>query len=382
MSIPTYPVLYKKGNSKNKILEWRLQIVQNAKGVGYDITTIYGEKNGNLIEKVANVPNGKAGKTVLEQVIQEANRRFQNKIEKENYRETVDEDQGIEMRPMLAQTFSPELYRTATGRSYKMKFPLYVQPKLDGIRCISEFIPTTSEIKMISRKGTLFTNFENIQNVLYAIIGNKFDVPVYIDGELYSDELTFEKISGLVRSQTLVSTDRELIKKINYHIYDIFIPTTPLLGYKERYTILTDLFADVPPMLKLVETEIASSIDDINPLHQKYIEGGYEGIMLRDQLGPYEIDKRSKYLQKYKTFIEEEFEIIGYTDEDGMIIFQCKTEQNREFSVRPRGAFETRREMFAKGESYIGKHLTVIFQEYTELNVPRFPVGKCVRDYE
>jgi hypothetical protein len=39
--------------------------------------------------------------------------------------------------------------------------------------------------------------------------------------------------------------------------------------------------------------------------------------------------------------------------------------------------------MFAKADTYIGKQLTVIFQEYTAgSNVPRFPVGKCVRDYE
>ena len=372
---PTYPTLYKRSTGKDKIVQWSLHVVTSAKGVGYDIVTTYGEQGGALIEKRANVPEGKAGRTTLQQVTLEANRRFQNKKEKENYRETMDTTAttAIEMRPMLAQTFSPE--------SSKMTFPLFVQPKLDGIRCIAHIVPNTP-IKMISRKGTPINNFDNIKMALAQYnIGE-----VFIDGELYCADLTFERISGLVRSQSLTPSDKATLNKIQYHIYDIYLPNIPLLGYKERHQILVDIFgqsvSSMSPHLKLVHTEYANSVADVKPLHQKYIEGGYEGIMLRDQTGPYQIDKRSKYLQKYKTFIEEEFPIVSYSDEDGMILFQCKTCDNRTFSVRPRGTFESRKEMFAKGGSYIGKDLTVIFQEYTELGVPRFPVGKSVRDYE
>jgi DNA ligase-1 len=369
-SPPVYPTLYKRSTGKDKIVQWSLQLVRNAKG--YDIVTIYGEQGGALIEKRANVSEGKAGRSLLQQVTLEANRRFQNKKEKENYRETMDSPpQAIEMRPMLAQTFTLE--------STKMTFPLFVQPKLDGIRCISHINPETP-IKMISRKGTAINNFDDIKT---ALAQYNIQEEVFIDGELYCADLTFEKISGLVRSQTLTAIDKATLNKIQYHIYDIYLPNTPLLGYKERHQILVDLFGtSVPPSLQLVHTEYANSVADVKPLHQKYIEGGYEGIMLRDQKGPYQIDKRSKYLQKYKTFIEEEFPIVSFSDEDGMILFQCKTRDNRTFSVRPRGTFESRRAMFAKGDSYIGKDLTVIFQEYTELGVPRFPVGKSVRDYE
>jgi hypothetical protein len=58
-----------------------------------------------------------------------------------------------------------------------------------------------------------------------------------------------------------------------------------------------------------------------------------------------EINKRSNYLQKYKTMLEEEFTIVGFNEEDGMILFVCQTfEENpaerHEFNVRPRGTFE------------------------------------------
>jgi DNA ligase-1 len=41
---------------------------------------------------------------------------------------------------------------------------------------------------------------------------------------------------------------------------------------------------------------------------------------------------------------------------------------------------EQRREWFTNGKQYIGKLLTVIYQELSEQEVPRFPVGKAVRD--
>jgi DNA ligase-1 len=41
---------------------------------------------------------------------------------------------------------------------------------------------------------------------------------------------------------------------------------------------------------------------------------------------------------------------------------------------------ESRREWFNKGDRFIGKNLTVIYQELSDLGIPRFPVGKAVRD--
>ena len=50
------------------------------------------------------------------------------------------------------------------------------------------------------------------------------------------------------------------------------------------------------------------------------------------------------------------------------------------FSVRPKGTIEMRRDWFKNSKKYIGKKLTVIYQELSELGVPRFPVGKSVRE--
>jgi DNA ligase OB-like domain len=63
-----------------------------------------------------------------------------------------------------------------------------------------------------------------------------------------------------------------------------------------------------------------------------------------------------------------------------MVIWECKTGCGKLFSVKPRGTFEERRIMFNNASTQIGLFLTVIFQEYSADGIPRFPVGKSVRD--
>ena len=98
----------------------------------------------------------------------------------------------------------------------------------------------------------------------------------------------------------------------------------------------------------------------------------------------YRCNYRSHDLQKYKEFLEDEFLIVGFTQGDGRdkgtIIWICVTKEGKEFSVRPRGTMEHRRKLFQTGEKYVGKKLTIIYQELTEEGKPRFPVGKDVRD--
>jgi DNA ligase-1 len=91
-------------------------------------------------------------------------------------------------------------------------------------------------------------------------------------------------------------------------------------------------------------------------------------------------------LQKVKRFVDDEFEIIGGKDgsgrESGLVVFRCVTDSGLEFDVRPRGTHEIRAEMFKNLNEYLGKNLTVRYQELTDDGKPRFPVGLAVRDYE
>ena len=50
--------------------------------------------------------------------------------------------------------------------------------------------------------------------------------------------------------------------------------------------------------------------------------------------------------------------------------------------MRPQGNYDERKKQYKEGKKYIGKMLTVKYQELTNDHVPRFPVGLAIRDYE
>lgn len=377
--IPLFPKLFKI-NSHGKVSEWEITIIKNDKI--YKIVTSHGDADGKKIIHEKDITEGKVKRSILEQAIQDASRKWENKKNKELYTENLD-TQKLIVRPMLANTFSFDLYESK-GRSFKISFPAYIQRKYDGIRCISYL--KDGEVIIESRKGIPFENFKLLKEELKSIL-KKLPPNFYFDGELYTNDLEFEAVSGLIRlhEKSATNKDIDMINKINYLIYD-FVDTDQLnLVYEERYQILSKILNENKLLRCInVETLLIKELNDIKKYHDIFVKDGYEGIMIRDMKGPYEINKRSKYLQKYKEFMEDEFKIVGFHegtgDEKGTVIWDCITNDGKLFAVRPKGTFESRKEIFQEGNSYIGKLLTVIFQEYSTDGVPRFPVGKGIRD--
>ncbi len=247
--------------------------------------------------------------------------------------------------PMLAQVYP------AAARH--MVFPCFVQPKLDGVRGVYD--PVNNII--YSRLGNPFPHLDHILKDLQGI-------NIRLDGELYSETMSFEALAGLVKKQTY----DEAILQVRFHIFDCIIP---MMSFEDRLNELRQL----PKKLKIVETVVCLE-EDIDDMLEHYIARGYEGIMLRNAHGLY-VHKRSKDLQKFKQFLDDEFEIIGFTRENNSdaIIWQCKTTTGQTFDVKPTGALENRSQTDQEARALIGKQLTVKYQELTDKKVPRFPVG-------
>ena len=80
-----------------------------------------------------------------------------------------------------------------------------------------------------------FENFDLLRSQLmklFKIVGEN----VYLDGELYTDTIIFEELSGLVRLTT-EKTDEEQLEKINsikYNVFDIYFVNSPNMIYEER----------------------------------------------------------------------------------------------------------------------------------------------------
>jgi len=274
--------------------------------------------------------------------------------------------------PMLAQKLNMK----------HLQFPIAVSRKIDGIRGVS--VCKQNKIEITSRLGKPFSFLHTIRSHLQLCIQDDI-----IDGELYSHEISFTRISGAVRCKNKPSNDDPFIQ---YWIFDL-VHTD--MTYKDRIQRLKEIESDyhdqVPEknrVLFFVYYDIAKKEEDIYTYHDQYVKEGFEGLMCRNLNSLYIQRHRSKDLQKYKNFEDKEFKIIGYKEgkssEKGAIIYRCVCEEG-EFDVRPRGSISTRREMYAKGNEVIGKYLTVRYQntgiqEKSEL--PRFPIGIDIRDYE
>jgi DNA ligase-1 len=140
------------------------------------------------------------------------------------------------------------------------------------------------------------------------------------------------------------------------------------------------------PFVYRLITEECKTKAELKGFHDRFVAEGKEGLIIRNKTGLYQLAARSKDLQKFKEFEDAEFTVVEYTDgvgsEKGLVIWVCETEDKKKFSVRPRGTHEERAELFNDADSYVGKKLTVRYQELTEDGIPRFPVGIAFRDYE
>jgi ATP-dependent DNA ligase len=401
-----FPLLYQI-NARKQIYVWRIYLENRDNSIF--IITEHGVQNGNMVSHEKQITKGKGKKTIQEQAIFDANSMWRDKIQKSGYVEFTQNNSSSPdstptlsnnpiFYPMLANTFSWDLL---TKKKSKIEFPLFVQRKYDGIRCNSFFIDNTILLK--SRKAKEFNNLYDIRTQLsnfYTFLHQRFpDLTnqILFDGELFTSLIPFEKISGVVRLKKIqYSNDLYNESCIQYHIYDCYITNHPEWTFQQRWNFLFENYSNYLLSLSknardtfkciLVDTFMIQTKEQIKEYHDQFVQDGFEGIMLRNLYGIYDVKKRSNSLLKYKEFLEEEFEIIGFHegegDDIGTVIWECKIDDSRICSVKPRGTREIRRDYFLNGPNYIGKKLTIIYQEMTADGIPRFPVGKEIRDYE
>ena len=272
--------------------------------------------------------------------------------------------------PSNADVASVMLAHDYSKKCKSIKFPCFVQRKFDGTRCVS--IP---KLGLFSRNKKKYPHLDHITQEINQLPSN-----MILDGELYSETVSFQEIVGIVKRQSLSKNDIQKQTEIKYYVYDI-INDQP---YHKRYTTLIDLFNKHNfKHLVLVQTEECDKEETMMKKHAEYVAQGYEGIMLRNKNGLYK-GTRTNDLQKYKQFMDDEYKVVGFEEgnglEKGAVIWVCVTPNKTEFRVRPRGTRESRQELFANGAEYIGKMLTVRFQELTNDGIPRFPVGIAFRE--
>ncbi len=382
-----YNNLYVK-KATGKVQEWEIYVEEENDNTVY-LTMKYGEMNGKKITRSKQIKTTKAGRSFVEEALKQAETKYNEKVNKEGYSEDPDADPMLVIRPMLANKFSME--------KPNIDFPCIGEPKCDGNRGI--IYQKNGEIVIESRNGTNIHYFDHIREEVADLL-KELPNTFYLDGELFTHDLTFNIINGLCNKKPSKAKltpkkaekykqDEIYMKKIKYYVFDCFDTKNLDMVLMERKNLLKKLFKNKKYQhLVLIDFEMLKNVQEVKEKHDEYVKsGGYEGIILRNIDAPYELKKRSKHLQKYKEFQDEEFTIVDHEEDvDGGVVWVCETNitPKSRFNVRPRGDMEYRQEMFNNAEKYLGAKLIVVYQEYTddEHGVPRFPVGKDFRNLQ
>lgn len=366
-----FPTLYKKSKT-GRISEWKLWVSSNVYYIEHGYVDGAKQKDTRLIKSGKNI--GRANETTAEQqALSEAESKWLKQKDK-GYVESLTATEDIVYLPMLAQKFEE--------RKKYITWPCYAQPKLDGVRCFARVI--NGEVVLTSRNGKRFPHMEHLFDdiKMFPNIEN-----MILDGELYSDKESFNTVVGLVKKEKLTEEDNVTIKNINMRLYDCVFLNQLDADFVCRDKFLQNTFDNFTfkYLAKVCSVAVSSEREALDK-HNDFVQAGFEGLILRNFKGAYELNKRSNNLQKFKHFEDDEFKIVGFEEGEGRaagtVVWHCVNKDGKPFKVRPRGSEKERAYWFQNGKKFIGETLTVRYQELSPDGIPRFPVGVALRTYE
>lgn len=384
----TLPTLYKQSTT-GAIQQWTVSVrecvakeftnpVKSA-----EVTTVYGQVGGQMQSTTDTVSEGKnLGKANATDAWQQAHLQAKqqwDKKKKQGYTESLEQAQTTTnvlaaIKPMLAHVYE--------DHPKKVTWPAYVQPKLDGMRCIA--IVKDGKCTLWSRTQKPIDTMPHVITEVEQLADSSGDANFILDGELYSHKYSdnFNEIMSMIKRSTIHPNHRQ----VQYHVYDLASSSLNFEGRLVQLRGILDWAGDNSPV-KWVKTTKVSNEEEMLTHQADMIYRGYEGLMYRNADSFYE-GKRSHGLLKVKTFRDEEFITCGVEEGNGKLqgkagAIWCLTKDGKRFKAKMQGALESLTDYLENfNTKYIGRPLTVKFQNYTPDGVPRFPVGIRFREVE
>ncbi len=306
--------------------------------------------------------------------------------------------------------FFPMLAKPYKDGEKHLQFPLYIQPKLDGVRCLVYLQKKNGGTKNViayTRTKKPFPSIEYIKKILYPYLNALYDEEknqsIYFDGELYKHGKKLQDISGDSRNES-ANVSASNADRNEYHIYDCFYPKELNTPFSQRYEQLQAFYNalddDDSKVLKKVPTFLVKNNTEALKRYTQFTKLGYEGAMLRNKSGPYLADPqktgaflRSKDLVKMKPKFTDEYEVVGYDEgakgkDKGAIIWVCQNKNGDKFHVTPKDiTYAERYSLFQDAlenfdEKYLGRMLTIEYEDLSNDGIPLRAKALTFRDYE
>ena len=281
--------------------------------------------------------------------------------------------------------FEPMLAHRWDQHGDKAFFPMWVDEKLNGIRCV------ITKDGAFSRKGKRFLSIPHILRGLEPVFQKYPDI--ILDGELFNQNLPLCEITGLcsVRYKEADLTE-DLLKRsedqIDYYIYDL--PSSK--KFAERDKELTELISWIHDysygriFFQKVDRELVFDNVRLNEIVEHYRKNRKEGVVIRYGECQY-INSRSYQCLKQKNFFEREYTVLdveeGTADWYGMAKkIKVMDDEGRIFYLNMTGSKEFCKQLLEDKESVKGKKVTGKFQELSPYGVPTIAHLVAIRDYE
>ena len=218
-------------------------------------------------------------------------------------------------------TFTCQLAHDSANHEKKMSGKKQIEVKLDGVRVLA--VCKNGKVELFSRNGKQFHNFDHIVKEIEAVLAEKpSPYDCVLDGEVMSADFQ-DLMKQVHRKDGKQATDSVL------HLFD-FIPLTDFLagGWDKPQTYRSNLVKywvlENEANLKHVQACEWEEVDLSTPegnrrfveLNKTAVDGGYEGVMIKDIDASYEC-KRSHAWLKAKPFIEITLTVVGVEEGTG-----------------------------------------------------------------
>lgn len=270
-----------------------------------------------VLTKLANREvTGNAAKELVEKSFKSMmplEQKWCQRILLKNLRCGVQESTVNKIWPGLVKSFSVALASTLKSEFVKgsgiklldpVKYPVRVEPKLDGLRCIA--VKRAGEVTFYTRNGSVL---ETLPTIKAALESADYD-NVVLDGEAMGNDWN-ESASVLMSSKTKKDDSNIFFNVFDAMPIDEWVKQESVSVFSKRLELLEYVVEDVSShCVKLVPHITAKNESELKAYFAKCMNEGYEGVMLKTLDSHYEWD-RSKNILKLKPTITYEGVIVG-----------------------------------------------------------------------
>ena len=223
--------------------------------------------------------------------------------------------------PGAVPVFTCSLAHDSLKHEKKMRGKKQIEIKLDGVRVLT--VIRGDKVEMFSRNGKQFHNFGHIIQEIEAVIrDHPVPYPLVLDGEVMSADFQ-DLMKQIHRKDGKQHTDAVL------HLFD----TIPLGCFHNgvwdkpqsfRSEITKHWVEDHKAVLQhvtaldweTVDLDTPEGQDRFTQLNKAAVEGGYEGVLIKDPNAPYKCKRTHAWL-KAKPFIEVTLEVTAVEEGTG-----------------------------------------------------------------